>query len=79
MSGPGFALTIGLAFVYAFVSKLNVISLIPEFWWMSFAGGVSISYVFLEIFPELSHAQQGVEHSQAPAVDYFESHVYLSL
>ncbi|MEM1251754.1 MAG: hypothetical protein AAGI69_04920 [Cyanobacteria bacterium P01_H01_bin.21] len=77
MSGPGFALAVGLAFVHAFVSKLNVVSFIPEFRWMSFAGGVSISYVFLEIFPELSHAQEVVEHSQVPIVAYFENHVYL--
>ena len=77
MSGPGFALAVGLAFVHAFVSKLNVVSFIPEFRWMSFAGGVSISYVFLEIFPELSHAQEVVEHSQGPIITYVENLVFL--
>ena len=77
MSGPGFALAVGLAFIHAFVSKLNVFSIIPEFRWLSFAGGVSIGYVFLEIFPELSHAQEAIEHSAIPFIAYLENHVYL--
>ena len=77
MSGPGFALAVGLAFVHAFVSKLKIFSFIPEFRWISFAGGVSIGYVFLEVFPELSHAQEAIEHSAIPFVAYLENHVYL--
>ena len=77
MSGPGVALAVGLAFIHAFVSKFNVFSFIPEFRWMSFAGGVSIGYVFLEIFPELSHAQEAIEHSEIPFVAYLENHVYM--
>ncbi len=77
MSGPGFVLAIGLAFIHAFVAKLNISSFISEFRWMSFAGGVSIGYVFLEIFPELSHAQETIEHSSLPWVAYLENHVYL--
>ncbi|MEL6231362.1 MAG: hypothetical protein AAFR24_15730 [Cyanobacteria bacterium J06627_3] len=77
MSGPGLVLAIGLALIHAFVSKLNIFSFIPEFRWMSFAGGVSIGYVFLEIFPELSHAQEAIEHSEISAVAYLENHVYL--
>lgn len=77
MSGPGLVLAVGLALIHAFVSKLKVFSIIPEFRWMSFAGGVSIGYVFLELFPELSHAQEAVEHSEIPVFDYLENHVYL--
>lgn len=77
MTGPGFALAIGLAFIHGFISKLNIFSFIPEFRWMSFAGGVSIGYVFLEVFPELSHAQEAIEHSEIPFVAYLENHVYI--
>ncbi|EKV02796.1 hypothetical protein Lepto7375DRAFT_5058 [Leptolyngbya sp. PCC 7375] len=77
MTGPGFALAVGLAFIHAFVSKLNIFSFIPEFRWMSFAGGVSIGYVFLEVFPELSHAQETITHSNIPWVAYVENHVYI--
>lgn len=75
MSGPGFVLAIGLAFLHAFVSKLNIFAFIPEFRWMSFAAGVSIGYVFLEIFPELSHAQEAIDHSAIAWVAYLENHV----
>ncbi|MEM9452205.1 MAG: hypothetical protein AAGA75_27260, partial [Cyanobacteria bacterium P01_E01_bin.6] len=77
MEGPGLVLAVGLALVHAFVSKLNIFSVIPERRWISFAGGVSIGYVFLEIFPELSHAQEELEHSNIPFVAYLENHVYL--
>ncbi|NER79472.1 MAG: hypothetical protein F6K42_07795 [Leptolyngbya sp. SIO1D8] len=77
MQGPGLILAVGLALIHAFVSKLDVSALVPEHRWMSFAGGVSIGYVFLGIFPELSHAQVELEHSAIPFVAYLENHVYL--
>jgi len=77
MVGPGLYLAIGLALIHGFVSKLDVISFIPEHRWISFAGGVSIGYVFLEIFPELSHAQQELEHSAIPWLAYLENHIYI--
>lgn len=77
MDGIGLILSMGLAFVHAFASKLNIPRFIPEHRWISFAGGVSIGYVFLEIFPELSHAQEELEHSAIPFVAYLENHVYL--
>ncbi|NET39722.1 MAG: hypothetical protein F6K19_48480 [Cyanothece sp. SIO1E1] len=77
MLEPGLVLAVGLALIHAFVSKLNVFAFIPEHRWFSFAGGVSIGYVFLEIFPELSHAQEELEHSAIPFVAYLENHVYI--
>jgi membrane protein YdbS with pleckstrin-like domain len=77
MEEPGFILAIGLALIHAFVSRLNIFAFIPEHRWLSFAGGVSIAYVFLEIFPELSHAQEELEHSAIPFFAYLENHVYI--
>ena len=77
MQGPGIILAIGLALVHAFLAKLNISKLIPEFRWISFAGGVSIGYVFVEMFPELSHAQEELEHSAIPFIAYLENHVYI--
>lgn len=77
MQDPGLVLAVGLALIHAFSSKFNVFALIPEHRWISFAGGVSIGYVFLEIFPELSHAQEELEHSAIPFIAYLENHVYL--
>ncbi len=58
MISPGLILAIALALVHSFASQLPIFSIIPKFRWLSFAGGVSLSYVFLEIFPELRHAQE---------------------
>ncbi|MGK7890170.1 MAG: hypothetical protein AB4042_12615 [Leptolyngbyaceae cyanobacterium] len=77
MQGPGLVLAVGLAIIHSFLSMLNISAVIPEHRWISFAGGVSIGYVFLEVFPELSHAQEELEHSALPFVAYLENHVYL--
>ncbi len=77
LSNPGLLLAIGLALVHGFLSKFNLFSFLPEHRWTSFSGGVSIGYVFLEIFPELSKAQLELEHSKLPFLGYLESHVYL--
>ncbi|MEM9772443.1 MAG: hypothetical protein AAF889_12755, partial [Cyanobacteria bacterium P01_D01_bin.73] len=77
LSEPGLFLAIGLALVHAFLSKLNLFKFLPEHRWVSFSGGVSIGYVFIEVFPELSKAQLELEHSKLPFVAYLESHVYL--
>lgn len=77
MQVMGLILAIGLVLIHAFASKLNVFAIFPEHRWISFAGGVSIGYVFLDIFPELSLAQEELEHSAIPWLSYLENHVYL--
>ncbi len=77
MISQGLILAFGLAFVHAFISKLDIFTFIPEHRWISFAGGVSIGYVFLDIFPELRHAQEELDHSTIPFMAYLENHVYI--
>ena len=77
MINPGLILAIALALVHAFATRLPIFHIIPRFRWTSFAGGVSLSYVFLEIFPELSHAQEELQHSDIILVQYLENHVYI--
>lgn len=73
----GMILVVGSALIHAFSPKINVSALVPEYRWVSFAGDISIGYVFLEIFPELSHAQEELEHSAIPFIAYLENHIYL--
>ena len=77
MISPGLILAIALAIVHGFATRLTIFSIIPRFRWTSFAGGVSLSYVFLEIFPELSHTQEELQHSEILLVQYLENHVYI--
>ncbi|MEM8638811.1 MAG: hypothetical protein AAGG51_08375 [Cyanobacteria bacterium P01_G01_bin.54] len=73
----GLVLALGLAAIHAFASTAAVTRVIPAFRWISFAGGVSIGYVFLEVLPELGHAQHEVGELELPLVAYLENHVYI--
>ncbi len=77
MVNPGLILAIALALVHGFAAQLPIFSFIPRFRWTSFAGGLSLAYVFLEIFPELSHTQEELQHSEILLVQYLENHVYI--
>lgn len=73
----GFVLAVCLALVHVFASRTQWVGRLPQRWWISIAGGVSIAYIFLDILPELSHAQTEVEHSSIPWLGYLEDHVYI--
>ena len=49
---------VALAVVLAVASKINALRGTPRSRWLSFAGGVAITYVFLQLLPELTRAQQ---------------------
>ena len=73
----GFGLAIGLGITHVLVGRSLVLNKFPRERWASFAGGVSIAYVFLNVFPELSHTQTEIEDWEHWLVNYFENHVYL--
>ena len=77
MQAIGFTLAIALALVHGFIARLEVEAFVPRHRWLSFAGGVSMGYVFLDIFPELSHAQDELAHTNVWPLSYLENHVYL--
>ncbi len=60
----GICLAIALALVHAVLSQVNIGAVLPERRCFSFAGGVSIGFVFLSVFPALSRAQ--AQFNQAP-------------
>ena len=55
-----FALVAGLVLVHIFAGKLRLLEGIPRSSWLSFAGGLSVSYVFLHLFPEMKEAQERI-------------------
>ena len=73
----GFLLAVCLALTHLFVGRLGNIKSASRKRWISVAGGVSIAYIFLDIFPELAHAQEELEHSAVPLLAYLEQHIYL--
>jgi hypothetical protein len=73
----GFILALCLALLHIFAGKLRLVEAIPRCRWTSLAGGISIAYIFLDVFPELAHAQEAIAHSEVPLLSYLEQHVYL--
>lgn len=63
----------GFVLVHLFAGKLRFLDVIPRSIWFSMAGGVSVAYVFLHIFPELQEAQERIGRG----FPWVERHVYL--
>ena len=71
-------LAIALAALHISVGRLAWLDrIIPWYRWLSLGAGVSIAYVFLDVLPELNHAQEEIEHVGGPLVQFLENHVYL--
>lgn len=70
-----FVLVILLALVHASAAKILRLQEMPRSAALSFAGGVSVAYVFILIFPELVEAQEAI--SGRGLVAYIEHHAYL--
>lgn len=64
-----------LALIHFFGSRLSVLGGIPRSIWLSAAGGVSVAYIFLHLFPELSEGQEHMEELQA--LSLLKHHIYL--
>lgn len=67
------------AFVLAhvFAGKLRFLEGIPRSLWLSMAGGVSVAYVFIHIFPELEEAQTALRQAGGESLAFLEHHAYL--
>jgi hypothetical protein len=70
-------LAVALAVVHILAGRLRFLRSIPRNRWLSVAGGASVSYVFVHIFPELSSGQREIEQLSLPLVEFLEHHVYL--
>ena len=65
-----------LAFIHAFGTRLRFLVGVPRSVWLSGAGGASVAYVFLHLFPELGEGQEHVA-DQNWAESFLSHHVYL--
>lgn len=65
-----------LAIVHLLAGRLRFMHRTPRSQWLSFAGGISVAYVFVHIFPELAKTQEdlGGERNAWPWVEH---HAYL--
>lgn len=65
-----------LAIVHVFVGSLRFLDVVPRSQWLSFAGGVSVAYVFVHVMPELAAGQAHLEEGGGVA-GVVDHHVYL--
>ncbi|MQR97092.1 hypothetical protein EJV22_17985 [Fictibacillus phosphorivorans] len=73
-----FIFAIGFAIVHLCSKYLSYIKKSLQSKFLSFAGGVAVSYVFLHLLPDLSHYQQKVGKRLNHGIGhYLEDHIYL--
>jgi zinc transporter ZupT len=70
-----FTLAALLAIIHLWAYKWTFFESAPKNMWLSFGGGISVSYVFLEILPELHEGQHVLE--KMSILTFLEDHVFL--
>lgn len=66
----------GFLLVHFLGGQLRLLEVIPRSRWLSLAGGISVAYVFVHIFPELAEAQEELA-GRPGAIPWIEHHAYL--
>lgn len=66
-----------LFFIHSFSSSYFVKLNKRKYFWLSFSGGISVAYVFIHIFPELSNAQNEISKIDSPLISFLDYHIYL--
>lgn len=72
-----FFLALIFFFIHSYSSSYFLKLTKQKYFWLSFSGGISVSYVFIHIFPELSDAQNEISKMDNPIVDFLDYHIYL--
>ncbi len=70
-------LAMGLAAIHLLARNIEFLNVAPRSRWLSFAGGASLAYVFIHIFPELNSQQMAIARINNSAIGVLEHHVYL--
>ncbi|SAL85505.1 ZIP Zinc transporter [Caballeronia arvi] len=72
-----FVATCGLIIVHLFGARLRFLEGTPRSIWLSAAGGISVSYVFVHLLPELAAGQEIIRKSVSGIFKALDQHVYL--
>jgi hypothetical protein len=81
MNGPEwpsleFLLIALLCATHLLADRIRLLDAIPRSGWLSFAGGISVAYVFLHILPELAIAQRDIDRAWR-LLAFIEGQAYL--
>lgn len=66
-----------LAAAHLLAGRLGFLDVVPRSRWLSFAGGISVAYVFVHLLPELSEAQRALAPEATGPISFLEQHAYL--
>lgn len=69
---------LALALIHILANRFRFLAMVPRSRWLSAAGGVAVSYIFIHVFPELNQMQLVVkEHLKEKNLSFLDNHVYL--
>lgn len=68
---------VGFAFIHFSAKYMAFISRGPRSRFLSFAGGIAVSYVFVHLLPDLNTHQQVLEKADNGVLRFIENHAYL--
>lgn len=74
---PSMLAAIALSVVHLIVPPMRFLTDPPRSRWLSFAGGVSVAYVFVWLLPELARRQVVIGAVTPPAWSFLENHIYI--
>jgi hypothetical protein len=67
---------LGLVLVHLFARNIPVLDRVPRSRWLSAAGGISVAYVFVDVFPGLAASQAALGEAWA-LLPFAERHAYV--
>ena len=71
------ALSAGLAVVHLVAGRLRFLAVVPRSRWLSFAGGISVAYVFAHLLPQVAAGQEALAATGLTEFVIGEGHVWL--
>src|SRR5271166_1577946 len=74
---PGFLAVCALAAIHLFANRPHILGWVWRGKFLSFASGVSLSYVFVDLLPALEKGAPVVKSSFEQIIPYLEMHTYL--
>jgi hypothetical protein len=77
MINPGLLSLFILAAIHLFANRPKILGWIWHSQFLSFASGVSLSYVFVDLLPALEKGEPVLKRTFDPVIPYLELHTYL--
>lgn len=75
--GAGLIALFSLIFVHLFANKTEVLGWVWHGRFLSFAGGISFAYVFIDLLPALGEGQPVLKRTIGSVIPFLDRHAYL--